>query len=143
MPGLRERVIAAICEEWPNPDNEVNSATIYERLKSAGDATSEVEVRQVLLQLSDHGDITLVLEPGRGSGPVVAAVRAIPIGIVAVGHYRLCACTSEPWTPGERHFSGVVGRGTGPRQSGVPTGVTSQRLRQIGNVRGGPAQSTP
>jgi hypothetical protein len=34
MPGLRERVIAAICEEWPNPDNEVNSATIYERLKN-------------------------------------------------------------------------------------------------------------
>jgi hypothetical protein len=24
MLGLRERVIAAICEGWPNPDNEVN-----------------------------------------------------------------------------------------------------------------------
>ena len=76
MPGLRERVIAAICEEWPNPDNEVDSATIYERLKSDGDDASEVDVRQVLLQLSELGDITLVLEPGRGSaGPVVADVH--------------------------------------------------------------------
>ena len=76
MAGLRERVIAAICEEeWPNPDNKVDSATICERLKSDGDDASELEVRQVLLQLSDLGDITLVLEPGRGSaGPVVAEV---------------------------------------------------------------------
>jgi hypothetical protein len=75
MRGLRERVIAAICEEWPNPDNELDSATIYERLKSDGDDASEVDVRQVLLQLSELGDITLVLEPGRGSGPVVADVH--------------------------------------------------------------------
>jgi hypothetical protein len=53
MPELRERVMAAICEEWPNPDNEVNSTTIYERLNRDGDDASEVEVRQVLLQLSD------------------------------------------------------------------------------------------
>jgi Fe2+ or Zn2+ uptake regulation protein len=71
---LRQRVIAAICEEWANPDNEVNSATIYERLKRDGDDASEVEVRQVLLQLRDHGYITLVLEP-RGSGPVVTGVN--------------------------------------------------------------------
>jgi hypothetical protein len=75
MPGLRERVIAAICEEWTNSDNEVSSATIYERLKNDVDVPSEVDIRQVLLQLSDHGDITLVLEPGRESGPVVAAVN--------------------------------------------------------------------
>jgi hypothetical protein len=75
MPGLRERVIAAICEEeWPHPDNEVNSTTIYERLKRDGDAASEDEVRQVLLQLSDYRDITLELEPSRGSGPVVVDV---------------------------------------------------------------------
>jgi hypothetical protein len=75
MLGLRERVIAAICEEkWPNPDNEVNSTTIYERLKRDGDDALEVEVRQVLLQLADHGDITLMLEPGLESGPVVADV---------------------------------------------------------------------
>jgi Fe2+ or Zn2+ uptake regulation protein len=74
MPGLRERVIAAICEELPNPDNEVNSTTIYERLKRDGDDASEVEVRQVLLQLAALGDITLVLEPDRESGLVVADV---------------------------------------------------------------------
>jgi hypothetical protein len=75
VPELRERVIASICEEWPNPDNKVDSATIYERLKSAGvDDASEGEVRQVLLQLSAHGDITLVLEPSRESGLVVADV---------------------------------------------------------------------
>ena len=49
MPGLRERVIAAICVEWPNPDNEVHSTTIYERLKRNGDDASEAEVRQELL----------------------------------------------------------------------------------------------
>ena len=74
MPGLRERVIAAICEELPNPDNEVNSTTIYERLKREGDEAPEVEVRQVLLQLAALGDITLVLEPDRESGLVVADV---------------------------------------------------------------------
>jgi hypothetical protein len=75
MIGLRERVIAAICEEkWPNPDNEVNSTTIYERLKRDGDDALEDEVRQVLFQLADHGDITLALEPARGPGPVVADV---------------------------------------------------------------------
>jgi hypothetical protein len=74
MLGLRERVIAVICEEWPNPHNEVNSSTIYERLKRDGDGASEDEVRQVLFQLSDHLDITLALDPGRGSGPVVVDV---------------------------------------------------------------------
>ena len=76
MLGLRERVIAAICEEeWPHPDNEVNSTTIYERLKRDGDGASEDEVRQVLFQLSDHRDIILVMEPGAGSGPVVQDVN--------------------------------------------------------------------
>jgi hypothetical protein len=74
MPGLRERVIAAICEEWPNPDNEVNGTTIYERLKREGGEAPEVEVRQVLLQLSALGDITLVSEPDPESGLVVADV---------------------------------------------------------------------
>jgi hypothetical protein len=86
MPGLRERVISILCEEWwpDHPDNELDradkeldSATIYERLKGAGGddpSVTEVEVRQVLLQLSDHDDIKLVLEPGRESGPVVAYV---------------------------------------------------------------------
>ena len=75
MPGLRERVIAAICEEeWPHPDNEVNSTTICDRLKRGGHAASEDEVRQVLFQLRDQGDITLVLDQGRIVGPVVNSV---------------------------------------------------------------------
>jgi hypothetical protein len=73
MPVLRERIIAAVCEEWPNPDNEVTSATIYERLKRDGNDAPEVEVRQVLLQLAALGDITLVLEPSRESDPIVVA----------------------------------------------------------------------
>ena len=74
--GLRERVIAAICEEeWPHPDNEVNSTTIYERLKRDGVTVAEAEVQQVLFQLSDRGDIILALNPsGRVTGPVVDAV---------------------------------------------------------------------
>jgi hypothetical protein len=76
MPGLRERVIDAICEEeWPHPDNEVNSTTICERLKRDGDDASEDEVRQVLFQLADHEDIILALNPpGGGTAPVVDAV---------------------------------------------------------------------
>ncbi len=36
MPGLRERVISIICEEWPNGEHALDHATISERLKSAG-----------------------------------------------------------------------------------------------------------
>jgi hypothetical protein len=75
MLGLREDVIAAICEEkWPHPDNEVNSTTICDRLKRGGVAASEDAVRGVLFQLKDHGDITLALDSGRGTGPVVTDV---------------------------------------------------------------------
>ena len=81
MNGLRERVISIICEEWANPDNEVRSGTIYipsatinERLQSDGVEVSEDEVQQVLLQLAGHGDITLVFEPSRGTGPTIAGV---------------------------------------------------------------------
>jgi len=75
MPGLREDVIDAICaEKWPHPDNEVNSTTICDRLKRGGHAASEDEVRQVLFQLRDQGDITLVLDQGRTVGPVVNSV---------------------------------------------------------------------
>ena len=31
-PGLREKIIAIICEEWPNPDKEIDATTILERL---------------------------------------------------------------------------------------------------------------
>jgi Fe2+ or Zn2+ uptake regulation protein len=75
MPELRERVIAVICEEaWPHPDNEVSSATIHRRLQRRGDNATVDEVQQVLFQLRDHGDITLVLDPGQQSGPVVNSV---------------------------------------------------------------------
>jgi hypothetical protein len=43
-------------------------------LKRGGDHASEAMVRQVLFQLKDHGDITLALDPGRGTGPVVTDV---------------------------------------------------------------------
>jgi hypothetical protein len=63
-PGLRERVIAVICEEWPKRrDNELESATIYERLISEGVAVSENALRDVLLQLAGSGDIQLGLVP--------------------------------------------------------------------------------
>jgi hypothetical protein len=75
MPGLRERVIDIICKEWPNPENKVLSATIHERLKSAGAEASDHDVQEVLKHLADHDDITLVFEPGRETKPIVAGVR--------------------------------------------------------------------
>ena len=73
MPGLREDVIDAICEEdWPHPDHEVNSTTIYERLKRNGVNTSKVEVERVLDQLAEDLDITLAVDPR--SGHVVQTV---------------------------------------------------------------------
>ena len=75
MPDLHDKVIAVICEEaWPHPDNEVSSATILERLQRKGDNATEAEVQKVLFQLNDHGDITLVLDQGQQSGPVVNSV---------------------------------------------------------------------
>ena len=59
-PGLRERVIAVICEEWSKRrDNELESATIYERLINEGVAVSYAALNNVLLQLAQHNDITL------------------------------------------------------------------------------------
>jgi Fe2+ or Zn2+ uptake regulation protein len=60
-PGLREKIIAIICEEWPDPDKEIGADTIFERLQSEGGEASEQVVRDVLLQLADHGDIDLVI----------------------------------------------------------------------------------
>ena len=60
--GLREKIIAIICEEWPKSlDNELDSTTIYERLQGAGVEVSDHDVRDVLLQLAQGGAITLVL----------------------------------------------------------------------------------
>jgi lauroyl/myristoyl acyltransferase len=70
MPALREDVIAAICaEDWPHPDHEVSSTSIYERLQRGGVNTSEAEVQQVLFQLSQ--DKVIVLAPDQQYGPVV------------------------------------------------------------------------
>ncbi len=83
MPGLRERVIDAICVEWANPDNEVQSgtiyvpgATIYERLRSNGVEVSQHEVHLELQHLASHGDITLVFEPSQEAGPTIAGVSS-------------------------------------------------------------------
>ena len=75
MPGLRERVISILCEEWPNGESALDHATITERLKSAGAEAPEGAVRQVLFQLSDRRDITLSSEPGGTAGPTVVGVR--------------------------------------------------------------------
>ena len=76
MPGLRERVIAAICaEDWPHPQSTVDSATIRERLVSEGHSASEDEVAQALIQLADpdNQDIVVVMEPG--GRPPVTSIR--------------------------------------------------------------------
>ena len=59
---LHKKIVNIICEEWPkNPDNELESATIYERLEGDGVEVSDHALRDVLLQLADGGDITLVM----------------------------------------------------------------------------------
>jgi hypothetical protein len=74
------------CEEWPkNPDNELESTTIYERLISEGVAVSENALRDVLIQLARDKDITLVLgdvtlglesTPPLGTGMTIRAVSS-------------------------------------------------------------------
>lgn len=62
-PSLRERVIAIICKEWPNEDNELQSTTIYHQLVSGGVGVSETALRDVLERLAGLGDIELVISP--------------------------------------------------------------------------------
>jgi hypothetical protein len=59
--GLREKMIAIICEEWPNSDNELEAAVIFERLQSQGVEASEQAVRVALLQLADYKYIGIAL----------------------------------------------------------------------------------
>jgi hypothetical protein len=75
MTSLRERVIAIICEKWPNSGNEVLSATICELLQSGDGAVSAHDVLEVQIQLADHGDITLGLEASRGTATTVVGVH--------------------------------------------------------------------
>jgi hypothetical protein len=60
-PGLREKIVAIICDEWPNPDNEIAALTIFERLQSGGVEASVLAVHDVLFQLAQHGEIVLNL----------------------------------------------------------------------------------
>ncbi len=63
--GLRNKITAIICEEWPKtPDNGLERATIYERLRGDGVAFSDRALHDVLLQLAEGGAITLVLGGG-------------------------------------------------------------------------------
>ena len=60
-PGLREKIIAIICEEWPNPDNQIALATIFWRLQSEGVEASVLAVHNALYQLGQRGEIVLNL----------------------------------------------------------------------------------
>ena len=72
-PGLRERVITIICKEWPNLDNEVTGAAIYERLINDGTEVSEEALADVLDHLAGQGLITMVI----GSTPPPSVGRTI------------------------------------------------------------------
>jgi hypothetical protein len=76
LPSLRERVIAIICQQWQNPDDAVLSATICELLQSGNGAVSAYDVLDVLIQLADHGAITLGLEARRGTATTVVGIHS-------------------------------------------------------------------
>ena len=74
--GLRERVIAIICEERPTPDNQLSSSAIHERLIRDGVSVSAQALHDVLGQLGRHDDIAIVL--GSASRPNVGmTVRGV------------------------------------------------------------------
>ena len=75
MPGLRERVIAIICEEWPKGEMALSPVPIRERLQSACKSVSEAEVRLELQHLAEDDDIKVSLDPGGATGPNVGGVR--------------------------------------------------------------------
>ena len=60
-PGLREKIIDIICEEWPNQDNKIAAATIFGRLQSEGVEASVLAVHNALYQLGQRGEIVLNL----------------------------------------------------------------------------------
>ena len=76
MPSLRERVTAIICQQWQNPDDSVLSVTICELLQSGDGAVSAYDVLEVLIQLADHGDITLGLEASRGTATTLVGIHS-------------------------------------------------------------------
>jgi hypothetical protein len=61
---LREKVIAIICEESPEPGRHLKSATIYERLRDEGIEVPERAMSEILLHLANENQIKLTVEPG-------------------------------------------------------------------------------
>ena len=61
---LREKLIAIICEESPEPGKDLQSATIYERLINEGVEVPERAMSEILLHLANNNWIKLTVEPG-------------------------------------------------------------------------------
>ena len=59
---LRAKIIDIICEEWPTPNNHLESAVIYERLIWEGIEVPDRDMSKVLLTLAEDGRITLAVE---------------------------------------------------------------------------------
>ena len=79
--GLCE-IIAIICEEWPNSDNELEATAISERLQSQGVETSEQAVCVVVLQLADYKYIRIALPASHHP--------ATDMTITSVSRQKLC-----------------------------------------------------
>ena len=61
---LREKIVAIICEESPEPGNYLDSATIYERLIKEGVEVPSRAMSEILLHLANNNQIKLTVEPG-------------------------------------------------------------------------------
>ena len=76
MPGLREEVIAVICEEWQkgqDRENEVTAPMISERLQKDGGSATAAQVKQELIHLADKGAIRLAVD--RPDTPAIVRVN--------------------------------------------------------------------
>ena len=77
MPGLREKVVATICEEWSkgaDRESPLNAATISEQLQKADASATEAAVQLELSHLVDQRLITLAAEPSGPDGTTVGSV---------------------------------------------------------------------
>ena len=59
---LRAKIIDIICEEWPTPNNHLESAAIYERLIRESIEVPDRDISKVLLTLAEDGRIKLAVE---------------------------------------------------------------------------------
>ncbi len=76
MPGLREAVIAIICEEWQKGqgrEGELDAQIISERLQKDGGSATAAQVKQELIHLAEQGAITLAAE--RADTPAILRVN--------------------------------------------------------------------